>query len=87
MDSTQRAEAKALQAEITAQQRLLDGLDDAINTLSVSRKHGVARLFDLQSQLASIAAPHYEAMALEAMAMAKDQAQGRAEDFRMGGAA
>lgn len=81
MDSTQRAEAKALQAEITAQQRLLDGLDDAINTLSDSRKHGVARLFDLQSQLASIAAPHYEAMALEAQAMAKDKAQGFADDF------
>lgn len=42
---------------------------------------------DLETQIHEQAAPHYAAMAAEAQAMAKDQAQGYADDFRSDGAA
>jgi hypothetical protein len=84
---TDHAAIERLQAEITAQQRLLDGIDQALGSLYEGRKHGVERLFELQAQLANHARDHYSALLIEAQAAAKDQSQGRAEDFRGGDAA
>ena len=85
MNATDRAKAERLKAEIAGQQRVLDAIDRAIGQAYEARRLGVDRLQQLQGQLADIAAPHYAAVCAEAVAMAKDTAQGRAEDFRRGG--
>ena len=72
MNHGTRADAERLKAEITSQQRLLDGLDRAIGSLYESRQVGVSRLFDLQAQLANITDRHYAQMVTEAQALARE---------------
>lgn len=95
-----RAKAQEIQALIAAQQRNLDRMDAKLDRLqreydqlgrsiglwTVQRNAGRENMHDLQAMLAENAAPHYAAMAAEAQAMARDKAQGFADDFADGAA-
>lgn len=81
---TPREQAMYLQGVIKANEERAEQFAATINTLTQGMYECHQTVLSAKAELRSLQAAHYADLEAEA---AKDQAQGRAEDFRMGGAA
>lgn len=81
---TPREQAMYLAAVIKSNEQRRDHLDKTIGSLTEARYACQQTIQSAQDELAVLRRDHYADLEAEA---ARDQAQGRAEDFRMGGAA